>query len=114
MKILLIDNSSAFRKAASMLLEFGGYDILEAGSGQQGIQLAHQQQPDLILCDMHMPGMNGDEVFRALQASESTAEIRFVFLTGLGDSHVPEGFPYLGKPLKLDALQKMLEDPAVK
>jgi CheY-like chemotaxis protein len=114
MKILLIDDSAAFRKAASMLLEFGGYDVLEAVDGQQTIQLAQQHLPDLILCDLHMPGMNGDAVLHALQASESTSRIHFIFLSGLGDNHIPEGSAHLSKPLKLDALQKMLEDRAVR
>ena len=109
MKILLIDDSSAFRQAASMLLEFGGYEVVQAVDGKQAVQLARELQPDVILCDMHMPGMNGNEVLEQLQASESISGIRFIFLTGLGDSHVPEGFPFLGKPLKLEALQKMLE-----
>lgn len=109
MKILLIDDSSAFRQAASMLLEFGGYEIVQAGDGQQGIRLAQELLPELILCDMHMPGMNGSEVLAQLQASELTSGIRFIFLTGLGDTHVPAGFPFLGKPLKLEALQKILE-----
>ncbi|MEO8613252.1 MAG: response regulator [Chloroflexota bacterium] len=113
MKILMIDDSAAFRTAASMLLQFGGYDILQAGDGQSGIKLAQEQHPDLILCDMHMPGMNGDVVLEVLQASESTSSIRFVFLTGLGDTHVPEGFPFLSKPLKLESLQKLLDDLAI-
>lgn len=108
--ILLVDDSAAFRKAASMLLDFGGYNIIEADSGQKAVQLAHERHPDVILCDMHMPGMDGDEVLRALQASETTAGIRFVFLTGLGDSYVPDGVPYLSKPLRLEALQQMLDD----
>jgi CheY-like chemotaxis protein len=111
MKILLIDDSAAFRQAASMLLEFGGYEVIGTGDGQQAVRLVQEQRPDVILCDMHMPGMNGDAVLQALRASPSTSGIRFIFLTGLGESHVPEGLPFLSKPLKLDALQKVLDDP---
>jgi CheY-like chemotaxis protein len=101
---LLIEDNAAFRKNAAALLEYAGYHVIEAENGQIGIQYAQEHQPDVILCDMSMPGMTGDEVHRALQASEQTMHLPFVFLTGLSDTQVPTGVRRLPKPLKLDAL----------
>ena len=109
MAILLIDDSFDFRASLSILLERAGFQSLEADDGEVGIQLAQDNVIEAILCDMTMPDMTGNEVYRALQQSEKTAHIPFIFLTGMMRTDVPEGAIYLQKPLKLDMLLQTLD-----
>jgi two-component system sensor histidine kinase/response regulator len=109
MAILVIDDSFDFRASLSILLERSGFQSLEADDGEVGIQLAQQNIIEAILCDMTMPDMSGMDVYHALQQSEKTAHIPFIFLTGMMRTDVPEGATYLQKPLKLDVLLQTLE-----
>jgi len=82
MKVLIIDDEEDTRSIASMSLSIlGGLDVVEADSGQDGIDKASQEQPDVILLDMMMPIMDGSETLVALRANESTHNIPVIFLT---------------------------------
>jgi CheY-like chemotaxis protein len=82
MKVLIIDDEEDTRSIASMSLSIlGGLDVIEADSGQDGINKASQEQPDVILLDMMMPVMDGSETLVALRANESTQKIPVIFLT---------------------------------
>jgi two-component system OmpR family response regulator len=82
MKVLIIDDEEDTRSIASMSLSIlGGLDVIEADSGQDGINKASQEQPDVILLDMMMPIMDGSETLVALLANESTRKIPVIFLT---------------------------------
>jgi len=82
MKVLIIDDEEDTRSIASMSLSIlGGLDVIEADSGQDGINKASQEQPDVILLDMMMPIMDGSETLVALRANESTNKIPVIFLT---------------------------------
>lgn len=80
-RILLIDDSFDIRENVSEILALSNYIVFEAGDGLEGIDLAHRENPDLILCDVMMPGVDGFGVFMALNKSLDTAGIPFVFLT---------------------------------
>ena len=80
-KILVIDDSPTERHVLVEILNKGGYDIITAESGEEGIEKARAEQPDLILMDVVMPGCNGFEATRRLGASPSTAKIPVVFLS---------------------------------
>ena len=109
MAILVIDDSIDFRASISILLERSGFQSLQADDGEIAIQIAQDHVIEAILCDMTMPDMSGAEVYHVLQQSEKTANIPFIFLTGLTQSDVPAGATYLQKPLKLDVLLQMLD-----
>ena len=79
--ILCIDDDADARSLLHYLLKPGGYEVLTAGEGRQGIQLATANQPDVILLDVKMPGLNGYEVCLQLQKDPVTAYIPVVFLT---------------------------------
>jgi CheY-like chemotaxis protein len=82
MKVLIIDDEEDTRSIASMSLSIlGGLDVIEADSGNDGINKASQEQPDVILLDMMMPIMDGSETLVALRANESTHKIPVIFLT---------------------------------
>ncbi len=82
MKVLVIDDEEDVRYVARLSLgRIGGMNVIEAASGEEGIARAKSDQPDCILLDMMMPGMDGASTFLALRACPDTAAIPIVFLT---------------------------------
>lgn len=82
MKVLIIDDEDDIREIATLSLgDVGGMDVIEAESGEQGLELARSAQPDLIVLDMMMPEMDGPEVLSRLRDSEVTRSIPIIFLT---------------------------------
>ncbi|MBI3874947.1 MAG: response regulator, partial [Verrucomicrobia bacterium] len=81
-KILVVEDEQDFRETLAALLETHGFDALQAANGAEGIELARQNRPDLIICDIHMSGVNGYGALEALRSRTDTATIPFIFLTG--------------------------------
>jgi two-component system, sensor histidine kinase and response regulator len=82
LRILVIDDDEQTLKMLARLLAMHGFDPLEASNGQAGIDLAQREQPDLIICDITMPQVDGYDVLRALKRDLRTAVIPFIFLSG--------------------------------
>lgn len=81
-KILIIDDDDDIREATQICLEIvGSWKIVTASSGQQGLMKAISEQPNLILLDVMMPGMDGLETLNQLRANRVTKDIPVVFLT---------------------------------
>ncbi len=83
--ILVVDDHPASRMTAVALLSVEGYRVLEADSGPAALQSVHEGNPDLILLDVMMPGMDGFEVCRRLKQDEHTRLMPVVFITALND-----------------------------
>lgn len=81
MKILVIEDEESIRSNLVEFLEIEEFEVLEASNGTQGIQVAQAQYPDLILCDIMMPDLDGYEVLKILQEEVRTALIPLIFLT---------------------------------
>ncbi len=109
-KILVIEDEPAMRANLSDILEMENFQPLLAANGREGIAVAKQALPDLILCDVLMPELDGRSVLAALRADAATARIPFVFLTAKGEpADVRTGMnlgadDYLVKPVKVDDL----------
>jgi len=84
MKILIIEDEEDIRQTLQDLLEIHGHTLLAAAEGREGLKLA-EERPDLILCDINMPGMNGYEVVAAIQQLPHCRDIPFIFLTAMAD-----------------------------
>lgn len=84
-KILVIEDEASIRENILELLEAENFEALGAANGKVGIKMAIAQIPDLILCDMMMPEIDGQGVLKALQAEPVTATIPFIFLTAKAD-----------------------------
>jgi DNA-binding response OmpR family regulator len=84
-KILLIEDDAPIRANLRCFLLLEGYQVLEAEDGASGLELARSQRPDLILCDVLMPQVDGFEVLRQLRQSPATAAIPFVFVSASAD-----------------------------
>jgi DNA-binding LytR/AlgR family response regulator len=80
-KILVIDDDKSIRESTQELLEIVGYDVKVAEDGARGIKLANDFQPDVIVCDIAMPKLDGYSVFKELSKNPQTAVIPFIFLT---------------------------------
>ena len=115
-KILLIDDDRILRTSVSEYLSVnGGYDILTASDGLEGVEIAQSHLPDLIVCDVTMPRMDGYSVLQTLQSEQSTAGIPFIFLTGHSDrKSTRRGMDlgaddYIAKPFKPAELYAAIE-----
>src|SRR4028119_800319 len=84
-KILVIEDERSIRLNLLKLLSVEGFQTIGADNGSSGLQLAQAEQPDLIICDIMMPELDGYEVLRALQQNPVTATIPFIFLTAKAD-----------------------------
>jgi two-component system cell cycle response regulator DivK len=105
--VLIVDDNEKNLRLARDVLRFGGLRTLEAGSGAEGLALAAEHLPDVILMDIRLPDMDGTDAVRRLKADERTARIPVVALTSFamkGDREwfLAVGFDgYLEKPISV-------------
>jgi two-component system, cell cycle response regulator DivK len=79
--VLIVEDNEKNMKLARDVLQAKGYKTLEAVTGEEGVQLAKQHVPDLVLMDIQLPGINGIEAFRQIRADAKTARVPVVALT---------------------------------
>src|SRR5881396_455882 len=114
-KILVIEDEPEMRRNITALLRYHDYEPIEAENGRKGVELARRERPDLILCDVMMPELDGHGVLQALQQEAELALIPFVFLTAKGDKdHLRSGMnlgadDYLTKPVANLELVRAIE-----
>ena len=112
--ILVVDDTPEILKMLKKQLEHWGYRALVTSSGEEGLQLAELEQPDLILLDVLMPKMKGREVCTRLKANPVTEHIPVMFLTALGlPDHVKAGLDlgaedYIMKPFRPEELKERI------
>ena len=82
--VLIIDDEIHIRRLTARVLEMAGYRVIEAASGTQALRLIQETQPDVITCDISMPGMSGFEVLETIKSQPATAEIPVIMLTAIG------------------------------
>lgn len=83
--VLIIEDNFEIRDNTAEQLELEGFNVIGAGNGREGIAMAVNARPDLILCDIMMPEMNGYEVIRELKDNDLTASIPFIYVTASGE-----------------------------
>jgi signal transduction histidine kinase len=109
-KILVIDDEDDYRAMIKVTLKMIGYDVIEASNGLDGLAAARMHHPDLVLCDIKMPEMDGYTLLGRLKEDPACAAIPFVFLTGnAAKSDRRQGMQlgaddYLTKPFTSDEL----------
>ena len=82
--VLIIDDEIHIRRLIAQMLELAGYQVVEAASGPEALRLIEETRPDVITCDIFMPGMSGFEVLEAIKSQPATAEIPVIMLTAIG------------------------------
>lgn len=83
--ILVIDDEAGFRECLEVLLSVQGFNAITAENGLVGSQFVREQLPDLIICDLMMPQLDGYEVLKLLRDDPTTTSIPFVFVTANDD-----------------------------
>jgi len=109
-KILIAEDEPDIRDLVAFTLRFAGYEVVAANNGEEAVQTASREYPDLILMDVRMPRMTGYDACRAMKASPELKDIPVVFLSAKGqDSEIQTGLEagaeeYLLKPFAPDQL----------
>lgn len=119
-RILVIEDETPILENIVEVLLLSGYEAIGAQDGLEGIELLESFQPDLILCDIMMNGMDGWQVLRHVRSNPATSSLPFIFLTALADkAAVQQGYnlganDYITKPFLsnelLEAVETWLKD----
>lgn len=116
MNILYVEDNPQNMRLVRKILKFAGYNVLEAETGEQGLEVARAEMPDLILMDVNLPDIDGLECTARLKSDEATSRIPIIALTAnamVGDREkaLEAGCDgYLPKPISKSDLLKMVGD----
>jgi two-component system, cell cycle response regulator DivK len=116
--ILIVEDEPNNLKLVRDTLRVKGYRTIEAGTGEEGVQLAREQQPALILMDIQLAGISGVEAFRQIRADPATRTIPVIAVTALERQKImPAGFDsFQGKPISvrelLETVRRLLDKSA--
>jgi DNA-binding response OmpR family regulator len=109
-KILIAEDEPDIRELVTFMLRFAGYEVLAASNGEEAVQAASREIPDLILMDVRMPRMTGYDACRVMKANPDLVDVPVVFLSAKGqESEIQSGLDagaeeYLLKPFSPDEL----------
>lgn len=95
-KIAIVEDDQAISQMYRMKFEAEGYTVETAENGKLGLELAEKMKPSIILLDLMMPEMTGEEMLTALRKTDWGKNIKVVILTNMGEQEVPEGVKSLG------------------
>ncbi|MBV8844937.1 MAG: response regulator [Bryobacterales bacterium] len=113
--VLVADDKATGRELVRTVLENSGYTVIEAADGVEAVKQAHDAHPDLVILDLHMPGLDGFGVIQALRREAEFASTPIIALTAsamMGDREraMACGFTgYITKPIRLSALRGEVE-----
>jgi two-component system, cell cycle response regulator DivK len=114
--ILVVEDNEKNLKLVRDVLQFAGYEVVAASSAEQGIAMALERPPDLVLMDLQLPGMDGTEALRQLRGSPRTSSVPVVAVTAFAmkedrERALSAGFDgYLAKPISVQALPAQVRD----
>jgi len=109
-KILIVEDDAVLQKTLREYLTGEGFDAISAGDGEEGIRVAKQENPNIILLDIILPKKDGYEVIKELKGNQRTAKIPIVLLTNLGGIHDVEKALELGATTYLIKSDYRLEE----
>lgn len=89
-KIAIIEDDSVIRQMYRIKFESEGFDVQVADNGRDGVALVDHMKPNLILLDLHMPEMNGDEALGLIRQTDWGKDIPVIILTNLGEEESPK------------------------
>lgn len=112
-KIAIIEDDQAISQMYRFKFEAEGYTVETAGNGKLGLELAEKMKPDIILLDLMMPEMNGDEALEKIRAADWGKSIKVIILTNMGEQEIPPKVKELGVSgviLKADMTPRQVAD----
>lgn len=117
-KILVIDDEENFCRVLKKALELkGNFQVLTATQGAEGIQLAKDQRPDVILLDVMMPGMFGTQIAEILSENPVTRSIPIIFVTAVitpaqagGSGYIADKHPCIAKPVNIGEVIRKINE----
>lgn len=115
-KVLLVDDEPNILLALEFLVAQQGYEVITAGNGEDGLALAIQQEPEIVVLDVMMPGINGFEVARRIRETTALDHVRIIFLTAKGaqadrfEGYDSGGEVYITKPFDNDHLVNTINE----
>ncbi|HSX06635.1 MAG TPA: response regulator [Candidatus Saccharimonadia bacterium] len=95
-KIAIIEDDQAISQMYRIKFETEGYEVETANNGKLGLELASKMRPDIILLDLMMPEMNGDEMLKKLRATAWGKHTKVIILTNVGEQEAPDILEKLG------------------
>ena len=114
-RILVVEDNPLNLKLVRDVLQFAGYDVVEAQSGEEGLRVAEEDPPDLVLMDLQLPGIDGTETLRRLREGSLGRNVPVVAVTAFATDQDREhaslaGFDgYIQKPISVRALPGQVE-----
>ena len=118
--LLLIEDDTVLRETTAEILELEGYKVVVAANGKRGIEQARIMLPDIIICDIMMPELDGYDVFKLLSEDETTKKIPFIFMSAKTEmKDIRKGMDlgaddYLTKPVEEELLLSAIESRLAK
>lgn len=118
--ILIIEDNIEIRENTTEILELGGYNVITAVDGRDGISVASEFRPDVILCDIMMPYVDGYDVLKDLKKNSSTAGIPFIYVTASAEKSEEKraremgADGYVRKPFDVQELMDAIEKSLTK
>ena len=112
-KLLVIDDDESIRKVLTVTLRDGGYEVLAAEDGEEGLKIFAEEQPDIILCDLRMPGKDGISVLKEIKARDPNKEV--IVISAYADMDLAikalqlKASDFITKPLSTTALEVALQ-----
>lgn len=95
-KVAIIEDDQAISQMYRIKFEADGYEVETAENGKLGLELAEKMKPDIVLLDIMMPEMNGDEMLKKMRQTPWGKDIKVVVLTNTGEQELPETVKKLG------------------
>lgn len=95
-KVAIVEDDQAISQMYRFKFEAEGYEVETAENGKLGLELVEKMKPDIVLLDLMMPEMNGDEVLAKMRASSWGKNIKVVVLTNMGEQEIPDTVKTLG------------------
>lgn len=122
-RILIVEDNATNLALVEYLLKAAGYEILAADDGTRGMRMAQESRPDLIICDIQLPGMSGYDVLEQIRADPALKDTPVIALTAFSMPNdradvLEAGFDcYLSKPIEPEKFRAQVEaylDPALR
>jgi two-component system, cell cycle response regulator DivK len=115
-RVLVVEDNVKNLKLVRDVLDHHGYEVVAAGTGEEGVRLADETEPDLILMDLQLPGIDGAETLRRIRATDRGATVPVLAVTAFAmdtdrDRALGSGFDgYLQKPISMRDLVRQVGD----